>query len=134
MLLQTCGLIEVLDHTSFHLSLDRYYSDPGSLLDSHLCLIYLVLAIGLVLAIPTHPTQTYDLLSSVIVDPVSCAEMYFQSGKCVAEEDPGYEEGDIWAVQARLLMALYKFLTSKWNASYDYLGKLAKSGSLFVVN
>jgi hypothetical protein len=124
MLSQTCGLIEVLDHANFSSSLDMYYAEPKYLLNSHLCLIYLVLAIGMVLAIPTHPTPTSAFLLSVIAQPDDAAEMYFQSGKLVAEQDPGYEDGDIWAVQARLLMSLYKFLTSKWNASYDYLGKL----------
>lgn len=106
------------------MSLESYYTDPSSVWESNLCLLYLVLANGLVLAIPSQSTQTFDLLNSMVTDPSDYADMFFQSGKWVGEKVPGFEDGDIWSIQARVLMALYKFLISKWNASYDYLGEL----------
>lgn len=64
-----------------------------------------------------------DTLKPLLTGPVDYADLYFRSGKFLGELVPGYEDGDIWSVQARVLMALYKFLVSKWNAAYEYLGE-----------
>lgn len=114
---QTCGLFEILDRPSIDklLRSDQYLSSTEGL---DLCLVYLVLAIGMVMAESGHQDRS---VSALMTDQQDHADMFFRSGKLVGDV-AGFLDGDIRTVQARVLMALYNFLVSDWNAAYDCLG------------
>ena len=120
---QTNGLIEVFDRKVFHQRLEVCYQNPLAAEPTFLCLLYLVFAIGLVLATPAPGSHDDSVIRNLQTSTADRAEMFFMNAKCLCDPTSGFEDADFWSVQALLLMSLFKLARTKRNAAYAYHGK-----------
>ncbi|KAI3336882.1 hypothetical protein HD806DRAFT_21519 [Xylariaceae sp. AK1471] len=123
----TAGFIEVFNRQAFLKSVDECYKDPLSVTPSLLCLLYLVFAIGLVMAAPFPGSDEAAVIDKLRSDRANRAELFFRNAKSLADPVSGFEDADFWSIQALLLMALYMLAVSKRNASYAYYGMAVRS-------
>lgn len=103
--------------------MDECYKDPLVVTPSLLCLIYLVFAIGLVMAAPSPESEEAAVIDKLRSERTSRAELFFRNAKSLADPVTGFEDADFWSIQALLLISLYMLAISKRNASYAYYGK-----------
>lgn len=120
---QTNGLVEVFERKMFAQRLDVCYSDPLAAEPTFLCLLYLVLAIGLILATPVPGSDEDKIIQKLQTGSADRAELFFKSAKYLGDPTSGFEDADFWSVQALLLMSLYMLAKTKRNAAYAYHGK-----------
>ena len=85
--------------------------------------MYLVLAIGLVLQPHSMSIQTDGTFNTLSPSHIDHAELLFRSAKFLGECVSGFENGDLWSVQALCLMGVYQMMVSRWNAAYVYIGE-----------
>ncbi|KAI0014088.1 fungal-specific transcription factor domain-containing protein [Xylariaceae sp. FL0662B] len=123
----TSGFIEVFDREAFVQEMEECYKDPLGISQSRLCILYLVFAIGLVLARPVLGSVEADVIQRLRSEPDSRAELFFRNAKGLADPVSGFEDADFWSIQALLLMSLYMLTVSKRNASYAYYGMAVRS-------
>ncbi|KAI0526254.1 fungal-specific transcription factor domain-containing protein [Xylaria bambusicola] len=123
----TAGFIEVFNKNIFLKSVDECYNDPLGVTPSLLCLLYLVFAIGLVMAAPYPGSDEAAVIDKLRDESASRAELFFRSAKSLADPVSGFEDADFWSIQALLLMSLYMLAVSKRNASYAYFGMAVRS-------
>lgn len=121
---QTNGLIEVFDRKIFNQRLEVCYQNPLAAEPTFLCLLYLVFAIGLVLATPAPGSHDDSVIKNLQTSTADRAEMFFMNAKCLCDPTSGFEDADFWSVQALLLMSLFKLARTKRNAAYAYHGKI----------
>ncbi|ROW13046.1 hypothetical protein VPNG_05959 [Cytospora leucostoma] len=127
-LTNTSGLIEVFDRKAFAQQVDLCYEDPLAAEPTFLCLLYLVFAIGLVLATPVPGSEETVIIQKVQAGQMDRAEMFFRNAKCLCDPTSGFEDADFWSVQALLLMSVYMLARTKRNAAYAYHGMAVRSG------
>jgi hypothetical protein len=113
-------LVKILNRQEFDRYLHSALQNPSSVPQSILSLLYLVLANGLVVALPETISEA---VGGIITDTKDHAELLFRRGKRLAEGSREHNDGDIRYIQAEVLMALYSFLVSKWSSAYIILGK-----------
>ncbi|KAI0184690.1 fungal-specific transcription factor domain-containing protein [Xylaria flabelliformis] len=123
----TAGFIEVFNKHAFLTSVDECYKDPLAVTPSLLCLLYLVFAIGLVMAAPSPGSDEAAVIDKLRSERSNRAELFFRSAKSLADPVSGFEDADFWSIQALLLMSLYMLSISKRNASYAYYGMAVRS-------
>ncbi|CAM1505393.1 Fc.00g110300.m01.CDS01 [Cosmosporella sp. VM-42] len=123
----THGLVDIFDRKSFRRKLESCYMDPLEMKPSDLCMIYLVLAIGLVMATPGQNSPEHVLIARLRSQPVDRAEVLFRSAKCLGDPLSGFEDGDLWSVQALSLMSVYMLAVTKRSAAYAYCGMAVRS-------
>ncbi|KAK8026896.1 fungal specific transcription factor domain-containing protein [Apiospora marii] len=124
----TTGLVEVFDRELFHTQMNECYEDPLSVEPSVLCSLYMVFAIGLVMAGPRPGSPEEVIIEKLRSDKkVNRAEFFFRNAKSLADPVSGFEDADFWSIQALLLMSLYMLSVSKRNASYAYYGMAVRS-------
>ncbi|KAI0535531.1 fungal-specific transcription factor domain-containing protein [Xylaria digitata] len=126
-LTNTAGFIEVFNKHTFLKSVDECYKDPLRAPPSLLCLLYLVFAIGLVMAAPFPGSDESVVIDKLRSEEADRAELFFRSARSLAHPVSGFEDADFWSIQALLLMALYMLAISKRNASYAYYGMAIRS-------
>jgi hypothetical protein len=120
------GLLDVFDRQAFLASVESCYTNPLQVENSSLCLLYLVLAIGLVLAHPASNTDEATIINRLRSDKgTDWAEMFYRSAKLCGDPVTGFEDADLWSVQALVLMSVYTLAISKRNAAYSYYGEPA---------
>ncbi|KAH8159573.1 hypothetical protein CIB48_g8678 [Xylaria polymorpha] len=112
---------------AFTESVNECYKDPLSVTSSLLCLMYLVFAIGLVMAAPAPGSEEAAVIEKLRVENPNRAELFFRSAKSLADPVYGFEDADFWSIQALLLMSLYMLSISKRNAAYAYHGMAVRS-------
>ncbi|RYP79400.1 hypothetical protein DL769_002984 [Monosporascus sp. CRB-8-3] len=117
----------VFNKKSFLESMEECYGDPLSVNSSVLCLLYLVFAIGLVLARPVQGSAEEAVISKLRSERVSRAELFYRNARMLADPVSGFEDADFWSVQALLLTSLYMLAVSKRNAAYAYHGMAVRS-------
>ncbi|KAJ0108603.1 hypothetical protein J7T55_015037 [Diaporthe amygdali] len=127
-LTNTNGLIEVFDRKVFDQRLEACYQNPLAAEPTFLCLLYLVFAIGLVLATPAPGSHDDSIIKNLQTSTADRAEMFFMNAKCLCDPTSGFEDADFWSVQALLLMSLFKLARTKRNAAYAYHGMAVRSG------
>ena len=121
---QTIGVIDVFDKQAFMASVESCYTNPLHVDTCTLCLLYLVFAIGLVLANPATDTEEFKIVERLRGDKkTDWAEMFYRSAKLLGDPVSGFEDADLWSVQALVLMSVYTLAISKRNAAYAYYGK-----------
>ncbi|KAK5990037.1 Filamentous growth regulator 27-like protein [Cladobotryum mycophilum] len=126
----THGMIEVFDQSTIGEYLDACYSNPLSVSSSTLCLVYLTLAIGLVMAAPTPGSVEESIFQRLQSGPLSRAEALFRAAKGLCDPLNGVEEADLWVIQALILMTVYLVVTAKSTAAYIYCGMAIRSASV----
>lgn len=113
----------MFDRALFRTQVNECYDDPLNAEPSVLCTLYMVFAIGLVLARPTPGSEGEVAIARLRADnKVNRAEFFFRNAKSLADPVSGFEDADFWSIQALLLMSLYMLSVSKRNASYAYHG------------
>lgn len=123
-MIQTMGLVDVLNKKSFETVLHACYTDPLHIDTCTLCLLYLVFAIGLVFANPAPDTEEAKMIDCLRNDEnTNWAETFYRSAKLLQDPVSGFEDADLWSVQALVLMSLYTLAISKRNAAYAYHGE-----------
>lgn len=123
-MVQTMGLLQVFDKKTFEASIEACYTDPLHVDTCTLCLVYLVFAIGLVLANPVPGTEEARMLDRMRSDKkTDWAEMFYRSAKQLGDPVSGFEDADLWSIQALVLMSVYTLAISKRNAAYAYYGE-----------
>ncbi|KAI0023273.1 fungal-specific transcription factor domain-containing protein [Xylariomycetidae sp. FL0641] len=125
--INTAGFVEVFDRHVFMKSVEECYKDPLNVTSSLLCLLYLVFAIGLVMAAPHPASDEEAIIEKLRSERANRAELFFRNAKSLADPVSGFEDADFWSIQALLLMSLYMLAVSKRNASYAYFGMAARS-------
>jgi hypothetical protein len=119
-------VIDIFDRVNFLNLVESCYVDPLSADPSFLCLLYLVFAIGLVMAAPMPGTREDAAIKRLRASQFDRAEAFFRSAKCLGDPVSGFEDADFWSVQALSLMSVYMLAVSKRNAAYAYYGKSLK--------
>ncbi len=117
------GLIHIFDEKSFLADVDRVYSDPLTIDRIYLCHLNLVLAIGYCLATPANGSREAAIIDDVRSKYPDQSEVFFLNAKSINNPSVGFEDGDVWSVQALLLMAVYMLLRSKRNAAFSYIDR-----------
>ena len=102
--------------------MDKCYSDPLTVDHIFLCHLNLVFAIGLTFATPIPGTRDAEVIGSLRAKYPDQSEIFLLNAKSISNPVVGFEDADLWSIQALLLMALYMLLKSKRNPAYAYIG------------
>ncbi|KUJ21163.1 uncharacterized protein LY89DRAFT_428223 [Mollisia scopiformis] len=121
------GLIEVFQRRSFLMTLEACYTDPLNADASWLCMLYLVFAIGLVMATPIPGTPEDAIIQKLRNERFDRAEIFYSDAKQLADPSSGFEDAGFWSIQALTLMSVYTLAISKRNAAYAYYGMAVRS-------
>jgi hypothetical protein len=89
--------------------------------------LYLVLALGLLLAAPVPGTPEAALIKRLLEAKPDRAELFFRSARSMCDPGAGFEDADFWSIQALTLMTVYMLILSKRNTAYAYLGESSLS-------
>ncbi len=111
-----------MDKTSFLQSVEECYKDPPSASNYFLCNLYLVLALGLLLAAPAPNSLEEAIVQKQLAAQPDRAELFFRSARTMCDPGDGFEDADFWSIQALALMTIYMLILSKRNTAYAYLG------------
>lgn len=112
----------MFDEKEFLEMVDKCYSDPLTVDHIFLCHLNLVFAIGLTFATPEPGTREAGVVDSLRTKYPDQSEMFFLNAKSLNNPVIGFEDADLWSIQALLLMALYMLLNSKRNPAFAYIG------------
>ncbi|GAB1320642.1 hypothetical protein MFIFM68171_10852 [Madurella fahalii] len=123
----TCGLIEIFDKPKFLKLVGECYRDPPSSDKYFLCHLFLVLALGLLLATPVPGSPEEAMVQKQLSAVPDRAELFFRSAKSMCDPGAGFEDADFWSIQALSLMTIYMLVVSKRNTAYAYLGMAVRS-------
>lgn len=89
-----------------------------------LCLVYLVLACGMITSTVTRAQPSAISASCNPTEMASQeAEMYFEAASVVLNSQRGYATPKLWTVQAFALMCNFALSVARPNAAYTHLGK-----------
>ena len=124
-------MIEILDKASFLRSVEECYTDPPSASNYFLCNLYLVLALGLLLAAPVPGSHDEDVVQKQLAAQPDRAELFFRSARSMCDPGAGFEDADFWSIQALSLMTIYMLILSKRNRAYAYLGKFPRASHCY---
>ena len=118
-------MVEIFDEKAFLAKVDKCYSDPLTVDHIVLCHLNLVFAIGLTFATPIPGTRDAEVIDSLRAKYPDQSEIFLLNAKSISNPVVGFEDADLWSIQALLLMALYMLLKSKRNPAYAYIGILS---------
>ena len=105
------------------MQVDQLYESPSESGTPALCTLYMVFALGYVLAKPM-PSGGPEAVEGIFPsDSTARAAFLFRKTKSLVDPVCGLEDADFWSIQVLVLMSLYKLSISKHNASYAYCGK-----------
>ena len=102
--------------------MDKCYSDPLTVDPIFLCHLNLVFAIGLAFATPIPGTQEAEVIHSLRAKYPDQSEIFLLNAKSISNPIVGFEDADLWSIQALLLMALYMLLKARRNPAFAYIG------------
>lgn len=109
----------ILDLPKFRRDVDGIYKSPISAPKSLLCLFHLIIALGGVYYMTPPLSINTDISLEYELERISFPG-YFESGLGFLTD--AVEDGDIWVVQAYLLVSLYYEVMCKRNACWIQLG------------
>ena len=112
----------MFDEKVFLENLDKCYSEPLTVDHIFLCHLNLVFAIGLSFATPEPRSQEAGIINSLRTNHPDQSEIFYLNAKSINNPVVGFEDADLWSVQALLLMALYMLLRTRRNPAYAYIG------------
>ncbi|KAJ6780516.1 hypothetical protein PWT90_07340 [Aphanocladium album] len=119
---QSSCLVEIIDESTVRELLRACYSGPPPKEHRTLCLIYMLFAIGSVVA-RTKNLEFPDFRGS---PATAQADSYFgfaHSNLCTS----GFEHAELWKVQAWALMTTYYLASSQWGAADTFIGLAVKA-------
>lgn len=112
----------MFDEKAFLEMMNRCYLDPLTVDHIFLCHLNLVFAIGLSFATPEPGTPEAEIIDSLRANYPDQSEIFFLNAKSINNPLIGFEDADLWSIQALLLMALYMLLKSRRNLAFAYIG------------
>jgi hypothetical protein len=115
-------------------TLDTCYSDPLSVDPNWLCLLFLVLAIGLVMAAPSPGTREDAIIQKLKGERADRAEVFYLDAKHLKDPSAGFEDAGFWSIQALTLMAVYNLAVSKRNAAYAFYGEWPCPSNIHLIS
>jgi hypothetical protein len=117
--------MEIFDRDKFGIKFQRIYAGDEPSDNSFKCLLYLILAVGLVLAAPAPDSDEHKIINQLSLGDFDQAEAFYQSAQKI--RDPyGFSwrrETDIQGVQALALMVVYNLVVSRRNDAHMDLGE-----------
>ena len=120
---QMHGIVEIFDEHEFINDLHKCYEDPLSPNEVYLCHLNLVFSIGLSFATPEVGSHEARVIEAVRSKHPDQAELFFLHAKIISDPFVGFEDGDLWTVQALLLMAIFMITKAKRNTAAAYIGQ-----------
>lgn len=120
---QMHGIVEVFDEHEFLNDLHKCYEDPLSPNHVYLCHLNLVFSIGFSFATPEVGSQEARVLEAVRSKYPDQAELFFLHAKSISDPFVGFEDGNLWTIQALLLMAIFMVTKAKRNTAAAYIGQ-----------
>ena len=120
---QLHGIVEVFEEHEFINDLHKCYEDPLSPNHVYLCHLNLVFSIGLSFATPEAGSYDAHVIEAVKSKYPDQAEMFFLHAKTISDPFVGFEDGDLWTIQALLLMAIFMVMKAKRNTAAAYIGQ-----------
>lgn len=103
--------------------MDACYAHPRTVNSSAVCLLYLTLAIGLVLATPIPNSFEDSIIKKLRAERLDRAEVFFRNAKELGDPVSGFGDADLWSIQALTLMCVYTLAISKRNLAWSYHGQ-----------
>ncbi|CAK7237030.1 hypothetical protein SEUCBS140593_009820 [Sporothrix eucalyptigena] len=125
--INTISLIAIFDRRDFFAELESCYSNPLRAENRFLCLLYMAMAIGLIMATPVPGSDEEAIIRAVRDQSHDQAELFFRSAKCLANPLDNIEETDFWSVQALTLTTVYMLAASRRNTAYSFHGMAVRS-------
>ena len=119
---QMHGVVEVFDEHEFISDLHKCYEDPLSPNHVYLCHLNLIFSIGLSFATPEAGSEEARVIEAVRSKYPDQAELFFLHAKSISDPFVGFEDGNMWTIQALLLMALFMITKAKRNTAAAYIG------------
>ncbi|KAH7328545.1 fungal-specific transcription factor domain-containing protein [Stachybotrys elegans] len=123
----TGGILQVLDRHDFEKSLDACYTNPLSVAKQSLCLIYLTMAIGLVMATPAPNTREHQVIAELRGEKFDRAENFFRAASELGGPQGGFYDSNLWSVQALILMTMYTLAVARRSSAYSYYGMAVRT-------
>ncbi len=120
---QMHGIVEIFDEHEFINDLHKCYEDPLTPNHVYLCHLNLVFSIGLSFATPEVGSHEARIIEGVRSKCPDQAEVFFLHAKSTHDPFVGFEDGNLWTIQALLLMALFMFTKAKRNTAAAYIGQ-----------
>jgi hypothetical protein len=120
-------MVQIFEVNSFMQALETTYSDPLNAEPDWLCLLNLVFAIGLMMAITKPGTKEAAIIDKLRSEHLDRAEVFYLNAKSLNDPMTGLEDADFWSVQALLLMTVYMLAKSKRNTAFALLGMAIRS-------
>lgn len=117
--------MEIFEEHEFLSNLHKCYSDPLSPEHVYLCHLNLVLSVGLSFATPEAGTPEAAVIDALRSKYPDQSEVFFLNAKSISDPFVGFEDGELWTVQALLLMALFMATKAKRNTASAYIGMSA---------
>lgn len=102
--------------------MDKCYSDPLNVDHIFLCHLNLVFAVGLTFATPIPGTRDADVIDSLRAKTPDQSEIFLLNAKSINNPVVGFEDANLWSIQALILIALYMLLNTKRTPAYAYIG------------
>ena len=112
----------MFDEKAFLEQVEKCYSDPLTVDHIFLCHLNLVFAIGLTFATPVPGTREAEVIGSLRTKYPDQSEIFYANAKSINNPFVGFEDADLWSIQALLLMALYMLLKTQRNPAFAYIG------------
>ncbi|KAK3176026.1 hypothetical protein OEA41_007348 [Lepraria neglecta] len=128
------GIVEIFNERDFLKGLHKYFSDPLSPDHIYLCHLNLVLAIGISFATPEVGSTEAAIVDNLRSKFPDQAEVFYLHAKSLSDPSVGFEDGDLWTIQALLLTALFMVTKSKRNAALHTLVRFTVLGGILVAN
>jgi hypothetical protein len=82
------------------------------------------------MATPRPNSREEAIINDLRSEPSDRAEIFFRAAKSLGDPITGFEDADLWSIQALSLMSVYMLAVSKRNASYAYYGKTHSGNTL----
>jgi hypothetical protein len=120
-------MVQIFDINLFMQAVDKTYSDPLTAEPDWLCLLNLVFAIGLMMAVAKPGTKEATIIEKLRTEHLDRAEVFYLNAKSLNDPMTGLEDADFWSVQALLLMTVYMLAKSKRNTAFALLGMAIRS-------
>ena len=122
---QTHGLVDIFNRADFERAAVASLNEPFIAKPKLLCLMYLTLAVGLILATPRPRSKEADIVTRLRQTGFDVAENFFRNTRRLMDPLTIQENADFWSVQILYLMSIYMLSISRRNAAHSYLGTLA---------
>ncbi|KXJ94551.1 hypothetical protein Micbo1qcDRAFT_221064 [Microdochium bolleyi] len=118
----TVGFLELFDRGPFLESVGCCFTNPFTVQPAFLSQLYLVLAIGLILANHDITTHSGLLISKLQIQREFYTESFFKNARSLADFHPDFESANLSTIEILLLIAIWKLVSWRRDSAHHYLG------------